>query len=74
MVITQFNIKIKAIRSDNGKEFTLGPMKQFYVEQAIIHQTICIYTPQQKGRVERKHRHIMNFARASLVVSSKSSH
>lgn len=54
---------MKVIRSDNGQEF-LGPMKQFYQQKGILHQTSCIDTPQQNGRVERKHRHIFNVARA----------
>ena len=33
MVITQFETKVKIIRSDNGSEFILGPMKKFYAEK-----------------------------------------
>ena len=54
---------MKIIRSDNRYEFTSKPMKKFYREKGIIHQ-ICVDTPQQNGRVERKHQHILNFARA----------
>jgi len=52
------------MRSDNRSEFTLGPMKNFYGEHGIIHQTTCVDTPQQNGRVERKPRHILDVARA----------
>ena len=64
MIYTQFRAKVKMIRSDNGSEFISGPMKKFYREQGIIHQKSCIDTPQQNGRVERKHRHILNVVRA----------
>jgi len=30
MVKTQFNKGVKVVRSDNGSEFTSGPMQNFY--------------------------------------------
>ena len=33
IVKTQFNANFKTIRSDNGREFTSGPMKKLYGEQ-----------------------------------------
>jgi len=64
MVNTQFRVMVKIIRSDNGNEFTSRPMRLFYKERGIVHQTSCVDTPQQNGRVERKYRHILNVARA----------
>jgi len=52
----------KVVRSDNVLEFKSGPMRQFYFDNDIIHQTSRVDTPQQNGRVERKHRHLLNIA------------
>lgn len=49
MVERQFDKKVKVVRSDNGGEF-MG-MKPYFLSEEIIHQTSCIYTPQQNGRV-----------------------
>lgn len=64
MVRTQFKKSVKCVRRDNGLEFKTKSIKQFYTENGILHQTSCVHTPQQNGRVERKHRHILNVARA----------
>ena len=57
MVETQFNTKVKSIRSNNGPEFNLT---SFFQSKGIFHQKSCVETPQQNGVVERKHQHIMN--------------
>lgn len=62
MTKTQFNKIVKCIRSDNGTEFTC--LQHYFAEQGILFETSCVGTPQQNGRVERKHRHILNVARA----------
>ena len=64
MVETQFKTKVKTLRSDNDSKFTSGPMKKFYGENEIIHETSYVDTPQQNGLVDRKHRHMWNVARA----------
>jgi len=39
-------------------------MNDFYKKQGIILETTCPHTPQQNGVVERKHRHLLEIARA----------
>jgi len=56
----QFGKGVKVVRSDNGSEFTSNPMKAYYLENGILRQTSCADMPQQNGRVERKHRHVLN--------------
>ncbi|KAK3003051.1 hypothetical protein RJ639_019816 [Escallonia herrerae] len=64
MVHTQFGKLVKIIWSYNGHEFDSQPMTQFYNDHGILHQTSMVDTPKQNERVERKHRHILEVARA----------
>ncbi|GJX57967.1 zinc finger, CCHC-type containing protein [Tanacetum coccineum] len=49
---------------DNALEFVKGPCASYLADQGIEHQTTCVDRPQQNGRAERKHRHILEVARA----------
>lgn len=64
MVKRQFNVHVRRIRSDNGTKFTNSSFQRYLREEGIIHETSCVATPQQNRHVERKHRHIINVARA----------
>lgn len=67
LIQTQFDKRVKTIRSDNGSEFI---MTDFYASKGIIHQTTCVHTPQQNSIVERKHGHLLNVARALMIQSN----
>lgn len=68
LVQNQFNTSIKNFRSDNGSEYLDKEVRSILVEKGIHHQTSNVYTPQQNGVAERKHRHILDVAR-SLMFS-----
>lgn len=64
MIKTQFGVQVKVFRSDNGGEFFNSQCDELFKSCGIIHQSSCPQTPQQNGVVERKHRHILETARA----------
>ena len=59
LVTTQFSAKIKILRSDNGSEYMSHNMTNYLNSNGIMHQTSCVYTPQQNGLAERKNRDLM---------------
>ncbi|WKA11474.1 hypothetical protein VitviT2T_028969 [Vitis vinifera] len=62
MVDRQFSQTVKVVQSDNGTEFKC--LLDYFSATGILFQTSCVGTPQQNGRVERKHKHILNVGRA----------
>lgn len=67
MIQTQFSVKIKALRTDNGGEYVNTKFRDFCQKNGLIHETSCSQTPQQNGVSERKNRHILETARALLI-------
>ncbi|CAN0898812.1 Retrovirus-related Pol polyprotein from transposon RE1 [Linum grandiflorum] len=61
MVSTQFAVPVRTIRTDQGVEFK---MDTFFASHGIIHQTSCVETAPQNGRVEFKHQHLLAVARS----------
>ena len=62
----EFDLKIKKIRSDNGREFDNTHIEQYCDEVGIKHEVSATYTPQQNGVVERKNRTLITLARTML--------
>jgi len=52
------------LRTDNGSEFIQSVCLQLFGSRGILHQRSVVKTPQQNGVVERKHRHLLDTARA----------
>lgn len=72
MVKNIFKRDVKRVRSDNGSEFLGNASQALFADFGIIHQRSCPYTPQQNGVVKRRHRTILQIARAFLFQSGMS--
>lgn len=59
--------KIKAINTDNGKEYINKHFRQVLEESGVVHQTTIPYTPEQNGVAERVNRTIVEKARTMLL-------
>ncbi|RVW16197.1 Retrovirus-related Pol polyprotein from transposon RE1 [Vitis vinifera] len=59
MIETQYNVKVRVLRSDNGGKYYNYDLQKYLEGHDIIHQTTCSNTPQQNGVVERKNRHLL---------------
>ena len=70
MIQTQFSKMVKAVRTDNGTKFVNHETSVLLQKLGILHQKTCPYTPQQNGKVERKHRHLLEVARSLMIQSN----
>ena len=61
-------MQCEIFRSDNGFEFFINRLQQFFYNKGILHRTSCVYTPQQNGIAERKHKHLLNVARSLMFL------
>ena len=69
MIETQYNAKVRVLRSDNGGEYQSFDLQKYLEEHDIIHQTTCSNSPQQNGVVERKNWHLLKVVHASLIAA-----
>ena len=70
MISTQFNTNVKTLQSNNGSEFCSLAFQNLLTTHGILHQRSCVYTPQQNGIVDRKHRHLLQIAQALLFQAN----
>ncbi|KAJ9555827.1 hypothetical protein OSB04_010441 [Centaurea solstitialis] len=68
MIQTQFLKPIKILRADNAMEYKESSLLAFLRSQGTISQYSCPGTSPQNGRVERKHRHILDTGEAVFTA------
>lgn len=64
MIETQFGKVFKTVRSNNGTKIVKTECSQLFLSNGIMIQRSVPYVPQQNGRVERKHRHLLEMSKA----------
>ena len=70
----KLSTKIKALRTDRGREYLSEKFKNIYEEKGIARQLTIPYTPQQNGVAERRNRTLFDMirsmkAQANLPIS-----
>ncbi|GJX39544.1 retrovirus-related pol polyprotein from transposon TNT 1-94 [Tanacetum coccineum] len=63
------NATVRNVRTYNGTEFVNQPLREWYENVGITHQTSVARTPQQNGVVERRNRTLVEAARTMLIFS-----
>lgn len=66
LMSTQGHGKVRALRTDNGKEYVNGAYKNYLRSKGIEHQPSAPYTPEQNGLAERTNRTLVEKARCIL--------
>lgn len=61
--------KLKALRTDNGGEFTSGKFEEHLSQHGIGHETTVPKNPEQNGTAERMNRTLMESVRSMLADS-----
>ncbi|KAL0554380.1 hypothetical protein IC582_008299 [Cucumis melo] len=70
MIRTQFSCPIKTLCTNNALEYKDSILLSFLSQQGNLVQRSCPHTSQQNGRVERKHRQILDSVRGLLLSAS----
>ncbi|GKF08497.1 retrovirus-related pol polyprotein from transposon TNT 1-94 [Tanacetum coccineum] len=60
---------VQNVRTDNGTKFVSHPLREWYENVGILHQTSVARTPQQNGVVERRNWTLVEAARTMLIFS-----
>ena len=63
----KLSTKIKALRTDRGREYLSEQFKIFCYEKGIARQLTIPYTPQQNGESERRNKILFDIVRSMMT-------
>nr|GFA95831.1 retrovirus-related Pol polyprotein from transposon TNT 1-94 [Tanacetum cinerariifolium] len=69
MIQVRLKVPVRRIRTDNGTEFVIQTLREYYEEVGISHETSVARSPQQNGVVERRNRTLIKAARTMLIYA-----
>ena len=72
LVENQLDRKIKALRTDRGREYLSDQFRQLCDEKGIQHQLAIPRTPQQNGVAERRNRTLLEMVRSMMAQANLS--
>jgi hypothetical protein len=74
MVHTRFSTPIRVFRAGSAGEYISCSLRAFLAEEDTLAQFTCPGAHAQNDVTERKHRHLLETARALMIVASLPSH
>ena len=70
LVENQLSTKIKALRSDQWREYLSEQFKGFYDEKGIVRQLTIFYTPQQNDVAKRKNKTLLDMVKSMMAQAN----
>ncbi|GJX41971.1 retrovirus-related pol polyprotein from transposon TNT 1-94 [Tanacetum coccineum] len=69
MIQVRLKVLVRRIRTDNGTEFVIQTLREYYQNVGISHETSVAHSPQQNGVIKRRNRTLIEVAHTMLIYA-----